>query len=44
MKNFQTAKSQAVLSSFFGRAMILHVVVIGVVGGGGFNIGVSNGV
>ena len=35
MNNLQTPKIQAVLSSFFMTVMILHMVVKGVVGGGG---------
>ena len=33
VNNFQTLKIQTVLSSFFVRETVLHVVVIGVVGG-----------
>ena len=33
VNNFQTPEIQAILSSFFMMVMILHVVVIGVVGG-----------
>ena len=44
VNNFQAPKIQAVLSSFFVTVMILQMVVIGVVGGGGLNIGVQNGI
>ena len=44
LNNFQTPEIQAVLSSFIVTVMILQVVVIGVVGGGGLNIGVQNAI